>query len=293
MESYLILFCCMLVNSFNTVLSKRFSRSMNSDMLHFIEYNFLNALIASAFLFAMNGFSMKMNLPTVLYSLAYAAVVILAVSLNVLALKHTTVYLVGLTSLLGSLIVSTLFGIIVLGDPLTPQVVISVILMISAVALPYLQDIKSGECGNILIPVLYFLIGGASNIVTKLFTLDPRVTDSRSFFVMTNIVIVAVSAVVMAVFLSIKPSRRSDALHAFTPREIGNIAARTALSNVSSVLGIIAIAGMTLGAYTVTSSSFAIFSGAILSALVFREKLRIATCLSVVLAAAAVVISAT
>ena len=56
MESYLILFCCMLVNSFNTVLSKRFSRSMNSDMLHFIEYNFLNALIASAFLFAMNGF---------------------------------------------------------------------------------------------------------------------------------------------------------------------------------------------------------------------------------------------
>ena len=81
-------------------------------------------------------------------------------------------------------------------------------------------------------------------------------------------------------------------LHAFKLRDVANILSRTALSNISSVLGIIVIAGMTLGVYTVTTSSFGIISGALLSLIVFREGINRATFVSVVLAIASVIISA-
>ena len=289
---YFLLGLRMLADSSNTVLAKRFSRSMNSDMLHFIEYNLFNASFATVFLFAINKFSFKMNGATLIYSLIFAALVILSVSLNVLAHKRVSVYLVGLTSQLGSLIISTFFGIIFLDDPVTPEGIISMLLMISAVVIPYIGQIEKGKKGSILVPVLYFMIGGAVNVVMKVFTLDSRVTDSRSFFIASNIVIVAATACALAAYIIVEPKHCRDLLHAFTLREIGNVAARTTLSNVSSVLGIIVLSGMTLGVYTVATSSFGIISGAFLSLAVFRERLNIATCISVILALAAVVVAA-
>ena len=290
--AYLLLALKMLADSTNTVLSKRFSRTMNTDLLHFIEYNFINAVFAAIFLFAINGFSFAMNSATLVYSLAFAGVVVLSVSLNVLTLRRVSVYLTGLTSTLGSVVISTFFGIIVLGDDVTLKGMISLALMIAAVIMPYIKHLDGKEKSGILIPVLYFIIGGAANVVTKLFTLDTRVTDSQSFFVMTNIIIAAIALVALSAMVISKPKSAKDVLHAFKLRDVANILSRTALSNISSVLGIIVIAGMTLGVYTVTTSSFGIISGALLSLIVFREGINRATFVSVVLAIASVIISA-
>lgn len=289
--AYLLLALKMLSDSTNTVLSKRFSRRMNTDFLHFIEYNLINAVFAAIFLFAINGFSFSMNGATLAYSFAYAGVVVLSVSLNVLTLRRVSVYLTGLTSTLGSLVISTFFGVIVLADDVTVKGMISLALMVVAVILPYIEHFKGIGKSGILVPVLYFIIGGAANVVTKLFTLDTRVTDSRSFFVMTNIIIAAIALSVLSAMLISKPKSAKDVLHAFAPRDVANILSRTALSNISSVLGIIVIAGMTLGVYTVTTSSFGIISGALLSLIVFREGINRATFISVVLAIASVIVS--
>ncbi|MBE7044319.1 MAG: hypothetical protein E7397_02225 [Ruminococcaceae bacterium] len=273
------------------ILNKRFQLGFRTDPVHFISYNFINALLASVYFFVGNGFVLNMNLITFLYSVVFALIVILALILGILALSRVSISLSGITSTAGSTILSALFGILFLKEPSSLRLFLSAAFMLCAILIPYRKFWNSGEKNSIPICAALFLIAGASVILQKLYTITPGVCDSQSFFLMTNLIIVGVCAIVLGVMMLRHPQEKKLLLCPFSKKQLGNIAARTLLSNIGSIITMVLLANMNVSVYTVVSSALGIISGAILSKFVFREYMPRENWIAVLCAIAAILIA--
>ena len=289
--AYFSIIICVLLGAGNTLLSKKFQTSFSESLLNFVKYNLLNAFCACFFLFAINLFKLEVNLTTFLYSLVYALVVIYSLTLNFFAYKFVSVSLVSILSTSGSIILSTLFTILYLGDEPTTTIIISVVIMVIATIIPYIGTKQKFSKATIPVCLAFFVISGASPIILKLFTLEKNATDSGSLFILTNVIIVAVTLIALGVFAVLQRNSLKELVRPFPLKTTLNVVTRTAISNVTSILSVFAIALMSLPVYSVSSTSIGMISAFLLSLFVFKEKFSIVQSISLFLAISALIIS--
>jgi len=289
--AYFSIIICVLLGAGNTLLSKKFQTSFSESLLNFVKYNLLNAFCACFFLFAINLFKLEVNLTTFLYSLVYALVVICSLTLNFFAYKFVSVSLVSILSTSGSIILSTLFTILYLGDEPTTTIIISVVIMVIATIIPYIGTKQKFSKATIPVCLAFFVISGSSPILLKLFTLEKNATDSGSLFILTNVIIVAVTLIALGVFTVLHRNTLKELVRPFPLKTTLNVVTRTAISNVTSVLSVFAIALMSLPVYSVSSTSIGMICAFLLSLFVFKEKFSIVQAISLCLAISALIIS--
>lgn len=287
---YLSIVGCLILSVLNTLLSKKFEQSFTATFLNFIKYNLINAFFACFFLLAMNGFKFGMNVPTLIYSVAYAIIVISILILNLFAYKYAPMPLVSIISTSGSIVSSSVFTLIHQGS-LTIVAIIASVLMLTALVLPLIGSKLSFHKATIPVCIAFFLISSANTIILKLFTLTPSVTDSGSFFIMTNIIIVIIALASLLVFILSKKATVKETIKPLPLKQCINILIRTAASNASSLLSIFAIALMSLTVYSTLTSALGIVSAFLLSLLYFKEKTNAQQIISVSLAVCAIIIS--
>jgi len=273
----------------NTALTKIFQRSLHFDLKSMAVYNLINALFACVIFLASAGFRIRVNTPTLLYALVYAVIICINLSAQILALALVPVPVTTLMSVAGGVLIPAVFGVIYYGEPLTVRLILSVVLILVASALPLGGGVEGVSLKGAVACAVMFLLGGASVILVQLYSRAQGVCDSNSFFFLTNAVIG-----VLCLGLTVKDGIRQgfwNLLHLYNPSQLGMIAGKTALANICSMLQILILRQMAASSYAVLNSSLSLLGSVALSAFCFREKQTKKGLLAVLLAIAALAVN--
>ncbi len=292
MMAYILLGISCILSSLDTLLTKTFQKGFKRDTIHFVMYNFVGAVIGSVYFFIASGFEIEMNGITLAFSFIYAAVVFLSLVLSICILSRISISLTSITSNAGSIILTSVGGMIFFGEKMTIQHIFSAILILAAVVIPYRKLVKTGfKKESIWICIIYFFYIGLGGMVPKFYTRAEGVCDTVSWFFMTNLILVVVCGVFAICYALKKQEKIGKVLRTLTPGQLGNLAVRTAISNICSVMQVVIFTTMAISVYSVVNASVGLVLSAIMSGVVFKEPLPKENKIGVALAVAAVIIS--
>lgn len=289
MHVYLLFGISSICTALISVLRKKFEQGLTMDIPHFIMYNFINSIFGAIAFFIFIGGQLEMNMITMVYSVIFAFIIYTSLIFNIFALNCAPVVIVSMITTAGSIIISSLFGIIFLNEQLTLRLALSLVFMLTAVILPY-----SGVSGfklnfkKSIILLLWFLISGLSVIILKVYTKTPDVCDSNQFFFMSNFLLIIGSGLAL---IFIKKRNNISVLKLFTIKQTANIGATTILSNIIEILQIMILTVMNISAYTVMSSSLALILSALLSKFYFKEHMPYTSWIALAFAVSAIAVN--
>lgn len=292
----LVLYCALTVGG--TVLMKIFQKTTSSGMFYLIMYNIINALFACVFFFVSAGFKINLNLPTIIYAVVYALIICINLSAQIVAFSKVSVSVVTVVSMAGGILFPSIFGIMWFDDDVTWQLVVSSILIIAASILPFVSknedknEKKRFSLAAMLICFMMSVLAGVSTILVKLYAVDISVCDSTSMFFLTNVAIVVICFVALAIYM-IKDKKYGfkEVFRAFSPLQLLNIVSKTAVVNVASIVQVLVLAEMSASTFSVLSSSICLVGTGLASALIFREKQTKGAIFAIILALAAIAVN--
>jgi len=292
----LVLYCALTVGG--TVLMKIFQKTTSSGMFYLIMYNIINALFACGFFFVSAGFKINLNLPTIIYAVVYALIICINLSAQIVAFSKVSVSVVTVVFMAGGILFPSIFGIMWFDDNITWQLVVSSILIIAASILPFVSknedknEKKRFSLAAMLICFMMSVLAGVSTILVKLYAVDPSVCDSTSMFFLTNVAIVVICFVALAIYMiRNKNYGFKEMFRAFSPIQLLNIVSKTAVVNVASIVQVLVLAEMSASTFSVLSSSICLVGTGLASALIFREKQTKGAIFAIILALAAIAVN--
>lgn len=273
----LVLYCALSLGG--TVLMKVFQKTTSSGIFYLIMYNIINALFACGFFFVSSGFKINLNLPTVIYAVVYALIICINLSAQIIAYSKVSVSIVTLVSMAGGILFPSIFGIIWFREGITWRLILSSIFIIVASVLPFMseKENKSEKKGFSVVAALICLImsvlAGISTILIKLYAVDETVCDSTSMFFLTNVAIVVICFIALAVYMIKNKNQGFKSIfRAFSPLQIFIIVSKTAVVNIASIVQVLVLAEMSAATFSVLGSSIGLVGTGLVSWLIFREK---------------------
>ena len=163
-----------LIGAFDTASTKKLQQSMPTDFLGFTNYNLMVAALSTIYFFMINKFQIHINVPTLLYSVLYAAVVFVSLTMPILTMKFVSIPMMLVVRTAGSVIVPSLVSGIFLQENIDLFAALSICLLLSAVLLLYFKSNSMKQKSNLFLCVLLFLISGLGTIVMKFYAIDTR-----------------------------------------------------------------------------------------------------------------------
>ena len=292
-----------------SVGTNSFAKLTSSELKHaarakYLLYITLNGILACLFFWMFGGFSISVNIVTLVYALVYAAIVAGSLIVTPLAYNLMSVSGVGIIRSGCGLACTVTVGALLFSEKITPIVILRIVLTLVSVTLVMLES-KNGEalrekCENrekikargvllVLVLVLNVAVICANTLTLKYFTLDTRTADENSFFFFTNLFLVAGCAIIFAVESIRDREGARNALSIFKPRAMIGITGNTVSANLETLFSAWIIVGMDISVYTPVMSSIGIIAGFI-GSVIYREKLRALSYVSIIFALCAVII---
>ncbi len=298
---YLYLFVLLISSGtiLGNVLLKKFQQEQDKSFLTFCLLNFVNAITAAVFFFVANGFTINMNVPTFMFSVANAVVVALLIVLNVCTLSKAGLVVVSILTTAGTVIGTSLFGLLVLKEDISFRIAIAITLLLISIFLPFIKEQKNNhkeyrkrvDSTAVMFSTLLFICSGLSTIINKLFVGSKTVCDSNSYFFMLNFILV-ISCIVLLFIYCLKTKVHFKTIYtAFTLKQYGYIATRTLASNIGAILTMLVLTKMNISLYSVLTTALTLVGSALASGYYFKEKSSIENKISVVLAILAVILA--
>ena len=203
---YLLLLAYLVPRTASIVTSKKSSSAFlalgfTGSLLYTLEISVL-----SLFVYWMaNGFTLSLNGTVLIYGAAYGFFAFFCLLITVFMYNYGSITLVNFVSSIVSLISSSVFGALLLGEKITPTLILRVALMLLCVFIVYLGAKKGEETNrvaeqkaaekrkkklsplSIILPSLYALSGLAATFLVKYYTADPTATDTNSLFFTVNL----------------------------------------------------------------------------------------------------------
>ncbi|MFA7636632.1 MAG: hypothetical protein WCX81_02595 [Monoglobales bacterium] len=283
MNAYIMLLGMTLINLTALILIKKFQLGVKSSASFLSQANLISAVIACACLWATNKFVINVTGVALVYSAIYGLLSTMSIFFFVYSYSRISIALTTIIGAGGSIVVPMLFGLIFNGEPISARLIISALLILTAVVLPIFNDVpKKSVKGTIPFLTAYFIFTGLPGILNKLYTQENNVVDTISYFFLTNAVMFLISGICI-IFFSIK-NKGFRSLEKLPLRWYYNCGLRTVLSLFSSYLSLTIIAIMPISLYSVLSSSLGLAGTALISRFFFKEKLPVITVFSLILA---------
>ncbi len=251
----------------------KFGRAVK-NIFDLLIFSLITGTIASVFFFLMSGFKININLPTLIYSLIFAAVVIVVHFSNLLLYRATDVSSATVLTSAMNLVFTFIVGILFLSEDVGIFDLSRCAIMIAASVLLHFPAGKHKTAKarfnfkGIFLALVTAAVGVIAAVISNLFAKDSRVTDSNSFFFLTNVLVIIFTASAIAV---IKKGRLSLVVHdlrSFSARGYALVAISTVSSNMGSLLQILIFEsgdGITL--YTPISGALGLIAAGIVAIL--------------------------
>jgi hypothetical protein len=246
----------------------------------------ITAVCACLFFASMAKFNLYANAATLFYSTIYAAAVIISMITSMKILQYASISAVTVISSSGSLITSTLVGVIFFGENLfKDNTLLRIILMLVAVFLVYMDRSRLSQQNtaslkrNTLIFTLLIIMSvinlSAVNLINKYYTMSEKVvSDNNVYYFYTN-VIMFFCVLAMLVFRCIKhPEAFKPAVATLKIKYLMVVVGNTVISDAHALLALPLIKATTVIWYSSVTNALSIILGTIAS-LLFREKLSI------------------
>jgi len=286
MNVYLLFALMYAINLSSTVLAKKFQLGIKFTASYMFQSNLINAVVACVCLFVANKFTVNITSATIVFSAIYGFFSMISVFFVVYSYAHISITLTSIISSAGAIIIPMLFGLVFNGEPTSLRLILSAILILIAATLPIFKD-KTVRFDKkfIWFLALYFVYAGLPNILSKLYTQNENVTDTLSYFFLTN-VFMFIFCVIGLFFCRLC----SGPLEKLSVSLITNGGVRTVMSLVGSYLSIAILALMPISVYSVLSASLSLIGTALLSRFVFKEKMSRQALISFLLALLSIIV---
>ena len=183
------------------IYSKNNGKSLTNSLAWVIGVN----LIMLIYLFALNGFSLQFSWFSFGMSILMAFVTLASGYCSIAVLQYANLSLYSLFTMLGSVVLSSLFGIAFLEEGVTVSKVLCILLVVVALSLgveksvPDSDDSKDTKKRKLIAVGLYlacFTLNGLSGIISKIHQINTAInTSSENFMVLYGIITVVVATI--------------------------------------------------------------------------------------------------
>ncbi len=244
-------------------------------------YSFVTGAIATVFFLLLSGFHISLNPAVIVYSAIYAVIVILIHFSTLLLYKYLEVSQAAVLSNTLIITLTLVTGRMFLGESVDVYDIIRCVLLIAASVIPNKTPEKcvnnkpSFPVAGLVTVLCFSLLSVGASAVTNCYSKDVRVTDSNSFFLMTNLFIVVFSALFVILLEKFNFSSLKKQLWSFSGKSFLMTAVSTVSSNVSSIFQmLIFAAGDGIIFYTPISGALGLVASGIIS-VIEKERPRI------------------
>lgn len=293
-------------NFFYVVIAKvNSSGFVNSSRSRYALFLITTALVGCTFLFVLSGFKITMNRTTLIYALFCAVINISHLISSALIYRFAKISTVNImTSSLGMITAATV-GRIVFSEPITTRIIIKIAVMLASVAFVYVNAKRTTEektpdkSGRALkkrsviafIIVLIFIVSANQGSATllKFFGRSENVTDERSLFFVSNLIMILVGLSMLTYEIVKNKEKPRELVKMFTWKNLVCWVGSTVCANTISIVGVSILAMMEIGIYTTVTAAFGVIISVVAS-LIFREKLGVFAYIAAALACIAVMI---
>lgn len=288
---YLYFSTITLFNAIRTVLDKYFQKGYMGGIKSAAVYNLVNAIYGTICFWIMGGLRLDYNTKTLIFSVIYAASVVINHISVIYTMARVSVAVSAITYTAGTMLIPAIFGVLFLNEPISVKVILSLIIMLIAVIVPYLKNPeKKLSFGDIIICGIYFINCGILIIIAKLYAICDGVCSSTSFYCLTNIVIAVASFIAVIAYCSITHESFFKSMQIFNLRSHINILSRNVLADIGAVITIIILTVMDVSLYTVIVSSLSLICSSLVSRFYFKERFTASNTISVLLAIVALIL---
>lgn len=269
-----------LTNALGSFAQKKYSDFV-SGIADACLYSMITGIVACLFFWCSNGFKLYFNLRTVIYAAVFAVLVLLIHVLNLFALQ-----MAGITKkmVIGSAIslpTTWLIGLLLFQEAFHWNSLLSCLSMLAAgILLAFSHPMEKGQEHRrsrmaILLSVLAGMMAPAATVLSKFFAIDTAagtVTDSNSYFFLTNVFVVAFCFIMLPIVYRGNFAHFKGYFRQMSPKRIGLILLSTVSSNAGSLLGIRILLIGTVSLYGPLSSALSMLAGFAVGLLFFHER---------------------
>lgn len=289
MTAYLLLLLMTLVNSSSTALTKKFQVSARPETENYFQANILAGVFSCIALFLFNGCRLsEMSQSALIYSIAFGFLSTVSIFLTVYVYSKTSLMLALIVGSAGGIVVPIVFGICFNGEEPSVRLLVSAVLILVAAVAPFIKkDTFKGGFRFLGVLILFFLFNGATSIVSKLYAQSNSGVDTATYLIMINVFVIIFSAICAALFLI----RKKKEFVWINFSDAANSGLRTVFSVFGMYLSIAVLAMMPISVYSVLSSALSLIFNALVSRILFKEKMSFAAKISFVLALASIIVA--
>lgn len=277
---------------------------VNSSRSRYALYLTTTALVGCTFLFCLSGFHITLNRTTVLFSLLCSVIDITYLICNALIYRFAKISTVNIITSSAGMIAAALVGRIVFSEPITLTNVIKISIMLVSVAFVYVNALrttdekelkrssakkKSAVVAFLLVLVLIVSANQGSATLLKFFGRSENVTDERSMFFVSNLVMILVGLSMLTYEIVKNKERPRELVKMFTKKNLVCWVGSTVCANTISIVGVSLLTMVDISIYTMVTAAFGVIISVVAS-IIFREKLGVFAYLAAALACAAVMI---
>lgn len=246
----------------------------------YLVYVIITGIIAIGVFCILSGFSFAFNRRTVIYSVIFAATIVVMHILTLLRLRLMEIMQITLISSPLSLIMTLAAGYFFFSEEISWITVLRVILSIAAAWLSVpvktsstqTQHLRYDFLLGLILCVVLAILGVFSNILQKAFAIDPSVTDTNSMFFLTNVWMVLIC--VIGIFLLDK-GHIFQVLRDFKDLSLlqyGAVILNTVSNNIGTVLNLELLAIVPMSIHVPVSDALGKLSTAAVATFVAKEK---------------------
>ena len=244
----------------------------------------LTGIVGGLLFFFAGGASVSFSLPSLLYAVFFAGVMIPYYMLGIKALSLGSLAIYSMFMMLGGMLVPFFYGILFLSEPISPAMLVGSILLTVFIILQALSDAKKAKKNKrrtrrdtllfALISVAIFFVNGLTGVIAKAHQLDSAAVDEASFTVLSSLLTAFFSAIVLLFLFLFDREKTVDSLRpAVKPRPLLWSALVGVAAHTGNFLHLLAASTLPASVQFPIVSGGVIVLSALASILIFREKM--------------------
>lgn len=258
--------------------NQKYARSTRNYYEIFV-FALITGIMGCSVFAVSSGFKLSFTAMTAVYSAFYAVAALISYFTTIPLYRYMGIAEAGVCKSSISLVVTAISGYVLFSEKVTLLSLIRIALMLGATFAVYYntKTDKSLPSGNktrligIVLCIIAAFGGVIATVTSKAFANDTRVTDTNSFFFLTNVIIVVFSALVVLILnISSRKREKSDRIK---PWQYGMIFVTTIMSNISSVISVLILESGDVSLYAPLSGALNLVSAQTVSVF-YREKIK-------------------
>ncbi len=286
MVNYALLVTSALMFSSAQMCSKFFQRACGSGVRTTITNSLFTSIVVCLSMFVIGGFSVHFSWFSMGMTTIHSLNSFVLLYFGLKAFEHANLSVYSMFLMMGSIVIPSTFSIIVYNEPITVPLIISFVLIFTALYLGVEKGTHNKKA--VFYYAMVFLLNGLAGVISKIHQAFPdptQVVDTQSFLFWGGALRVVICLIAI-VYLAI-----SDKQHGVTLKGWGYAFSGGLLNAIGNYLNLLVLIYINVAVHSVVTTASMLAFSALLSRVVMKDKLTERQIMALILAICAAVLT--